>query len=158
MTVPEHGLALSDAAIDVLHWLNNNNGPSRDVLNTHTMVYVHYNNNGHIPYSYYWMTRPIDVRGLPNISLTLVCTSGDQEAVLKVLFQVSLDSVDWIDIPESMFTIGDGQALVTSVLQSLFATLFLRTNFLRVLVTFPDASPPDLPEVELHGHIVAGEA
>jgi hypothetical protein len=74
------------------------------------------------------------------------------------MFQVSLDGRDWFDIPESVFTVADGQTLVTSILQSLFVNIFLRTNFIRVLVTFPDVLPPNQPEVELHGHIVAGEA
>lgn len=158
MSSPEHGLALSDAAIDILRWLDMSGVPAKEVLNTLTIPPIVYNNNGRIPLGYYWMSKSIDVRGMPDISLVLVCTNGGPESVLKVMFQVSLDGQVWFDIPESVFTVADGQTLVTSILQSLFVNIFLRTNFIRVLVTFPGVWPPNQPEVELHGHIVAGEA
>jgi hypothetical protein len=158
MSSPEHGLALSDTAIDILRWLDMSGVPAKEVLNTLTIPPIRYNNNGRIPLDYYWVSKSIDVRGMPDISLTLVCSYGYSEAVLKVMFQVSLDGQAWFDIPESVFTVADGQRMVTSCDQSFFVNIFLRTNFIRVLVTFPGASPPELPEVELHGHIVAGEA
>ena len=82
MSSPEHGLALSDTAIDILRWLDMSGVPAKEVLNTLTIPPIRYNNNGRIPLDYYWVSKSIDVRGMPDISLTLVCSYGYSEAVL----------------------------------------------------------------------------
>lgn len=156
MSNAEHGLALSDNAVDTIKWLTSDGRLSNSFDGQHATP-NYYNNNWRIPLDYYYFSSPIDVRGMPDITLALVVTDGENETVAHVTIETSLNGLDWIALPENLFTIYGASSLIISILQTLFATLYLRTNFIRILLSFPGATPP-LPEIQVTGTIVAGEA
>ena len=149
MTNPQHGLALSDQAGDLIKWLDSNGHP-KAFLNPAVDPPIDSSRFN------VWNAASYDVRGMPHISLQFTW-NGDGENYMGFSIFTSLDDKEYILLDPSLFVIVPSGApfLVPGGGMS-FLTLLLRTNFLRIQAT--TGGPPPFEDSRFVVNIVAGEA
>ena len=104
-----------------------------------------------------WTSKPLDVRGRPDFSIQINVTNiYENEGDFLIGIQTSIDGVNWLDIPLDAFTpdltdydnIGNGE--------SWFLSIFLRTNFVRIVITADESAFGD--GWQIAAILIAGEA
>ena len=149
MTSPDHGLALSDSAIEFFKWLNNNSEIT-DYLEVLTTPFVP------TPGRYNFYSIPMDVRGRPHMTLQLSADSLQAENNFGIDIQTSLDGSHWDTIPQALMSIIPNIPLQIQNDFTLTLTMLMRTNFIRVNVFTGNGAP--WPTGQIKATIVKGEA
>lgn len=150
MNSPEHGLTLSNSATDYLKWLDGD-GMMKPFLNPSSSTPTTFE-----PGHWYWFSIPHDVRGKPDITIQVSADTLPAENVFSVIIQTSLDGNHWTTVPEFLMTIAPPVPLTIQNITNLLLLLFLKTNYIRVLIQTSNSSP--WPNGQIVAAIVTGEA